>query len=172
MPESNHHAHAIKKGRERLGLSQRELARKLGVARGTISNWESGRSSPSRESLETLEQAIGPMVLNGPPDTTKDDGAEGIGKLKDFDPYKETEIPRKPGIYVFYDISERPVYVGESKQIATRIGQHSEKFWFKPPIVQSASYIEVQDEELRRQLEQALIKFLKRNAVINKAGKG
>jgi hypothetical protein len=44
-----------------------------------------------------------------------------------------------------------------------------EPFWFKAPIVQYASYIEVKDKHLRHQLEQVMIKFLKSNAVINKA---
>jgi DNA-binding transcriptional regulator YiaG len=40
--------------RERLGLTQRELADRLGVSVNTISNWETGRSSPRRRSLEML----------------------------------------------------------------------------------------------------------------------
>ena len=35
---------AIKQHRDRLGLTQRELANRLGVTENTIANWESGRS--------------------------------------------------------------------------------------------------------------------------------
>lgn len=161
---------AIKNGRNRLGLSQAQLGERIGVGQGAIYNWESGKGAPNPSNLKLLEQIIGPIALQEAPNTTEDDGVDGIGNLEDFDPYNKEEIPDLPGVYVFYDISQRPVYVGESQRIATRIDQHRDKFWFRPPILQSASYIEVRDQRLRRQLEQALIKFLKSNAVINKVG--
>lgn len=40
--------------RQRLDITQRELADRLGVSVNTISNWETGRSSPRRRSLEML----------------------------------------------------------------------------------------------------------------------
>jgi hypothetical protein len=49
-----------------------------------------------------------------------------------------------------------------------RVGDHNEKFWFKYPIVSNAAYVEITDENLRHQIEQILIGFLKSNAVINK----
>jgi hypothetical protein len=69
---------------------------------------------------------------------------------------------------VFYDISGRPIYVGKATNIADRVGDHKEKFWFRQPIVQTAAYIEIRDKTLRDQLETVLIQFLKNNAVINK----
>ena len=48
------------------------------------------------------------------------------------------------------------------------LGTHFDKFWFKDPIVKYGSYIDVKDQKLCHQLEQAMIKFLKSNAVINK----
>ena len=93
----------------------------------------------------------------------------GVGRLTDFNPHDEDDFPTEPGVYVFYDISERPVYIGESGNIRSRIrGSHFEKFWYKRPIVEKASYVRVDDEKLRRQLEDTLIKFLKSNAVINR----
>ncbi len=71
-------------------------------------------------------------------------------------------------VYVFYDVSDRPVYIGESQNIGTRVGTHEDKFWFKFPIVSNAAYVEIKDKDLRHQVEQVLIKFLKSNAVINK----
>jgi hypothetical protein len=55
-----------------------------------------------------------------------------------------------------------------TKNISARLGVHFNMFWFRDPIVRYGSYIEVKDQKLCRQLEQALIKFLKTNAVINK----
>lgn len=52
--------------------------------------------------------------------------------------------------------------------IADRLGDHGEKFWFKSPIVQTAAYIEISNKILRLQVETVLIQFLKNNAVINK----
>jgi len=88
--------------------------------------------------------------------------------LTDFDPHDDDDLPEVAGIYVFYDVSDRPVYVGKAQNIAKRVGDHSEKFWFKYPIVSHAAYIEIVDKELRHQVEQILIGFLKSNAVINK----
>jgi transcriptional regulator with XRE-family HTH domain len=42
-----------------LGLSQKALAGELGVTQPTISNWESGRTSPSREQEERLGEVLG-----------------------------------------------------------------------------------------------------------------
>lgn len=38
----------LRKFREHLGLSQRELARRLGVARATVTRWENGTRNPSK----------------------------------------------------------------------------------------------------------------------------
>jgi excinuclease UvrABC nuclease subunit len=91
-----------------------------------------------------------------------------MGSLEDFDPHDDEDLPTEPGIYVLYDISQRPVYVGEGKNVRKRIRDHQEKFWFKRPIVETASWIRVADDTLRLQIETLMIKFLKSNAVINK----
>ena len=86
----------------------------------------------------------------------------------DFDPYDAKEIPNKPGVYVLYDISQRPIYVGKANKISGRLHDHSSRFWFKRPLVETGAYIEISNEELRDQIETVLIQFLKNNAVINK----
>jgi excinuclease UvrABC nuclease subunit len=91
-----------------------------------------------------------------------------VGTLADFDPHEEGEFPSEPGIYVLYDISERPIYVGESDDIARRLRQHGDKFWYKSPIVEAGAYVRIDDQQLRRQVEATMIKFLKSNAVINR----
>ena len=60
--------------------------------------------------------------------------------------------------------------MGMGDIIADRIRDHVEKFWFKQPIVERASFIPVKDKKLRKQIETVLIKFLKKNAIINKQG--
>ena len=60
------------------------------------------------------------------------------------------------------------IYVGQATNIADRIQDHLDKFWFKRPIVELGAYIEINDKKLRNQVETVLIQFLKKNAVINK----
>jgi transcriptional regulator with XRE-family HTH domain len=49
---------AIRKVRERLGLTQEEFARALNVSQSTVQNWESGRTRPHRGTLARIE-AVG-----------------------------------------------------------------------------------------------------------------
>lgn len=49
---------AIKRARERLRLSQKELAARIGVNVKTVDNWENGRTSP-KSSLGALEDVLG-----------------------------------------------------------------------------------------------------------------
>ena len=45
----------VKRLRQRLGLSQQQLAERLGVTLGSISRWELGKSGPIKPYLERLE---------------------------------------------------------------------------------------------------------------------
>lgn len=79
-----------------------------------------------------------------------------------------SDHPTDPGIYVLYDISQRPIYVGQGKNVKKRMKAHAKTKWFIPEIVDSASWIRVEDCDLRKQIEELLIRFLKSNAIINK----
>lgn len=100
--------------------------------------------------------------------TEREAEATDLGSLIDFNPHDDEERPPDPGVYVFYDVSQRPVYVGESSNIRMRVRGHVEKFWFKRPIVESAAYIRISDQKLGEQIEQIWIRFLKSNAVMNR----
>jgi hypothetical protein len=95
-------------------------------------------------------------------------GSKSIGELTEFDPYDSERLPTIAGIYVLYDICQRPLYVGQGGSIDRRLRVHHDKFWFKSPIVESAAYVRIDDRLLRESVETLLIKFLKSNAVINK----
>ena len=60
----------LKSARHSAGLTQRQLAEKLGVANGTVQQWELGIRVPRYETLEKLEQilhiALVPSNLNPP----------------------------------------------------------------------------------------------------------
>lgn len=160
----------LKKARIAKALSVPELANKSGLTPPAIYRIEAGTTRNLRDTTrKQLEQALGIQI---PGDTAEEVAqeakVEGLGSLEDFDPHNDGERPREPGIYVFYDISDRPVYVGEGDDVRSRILDHAEKFWFKRPIVEYASWIKVADRKLRKQTETLLIKFLKSNAVLNK----
>ncbi|MGC9983433.1 MAG: helix-turn-helix domain-containing protein [Polyangia bacterium] len=152
------------------GLSVAELASKAGISRPAVYNIESGHiENPRPETVRRLEQALGKEL---PAETKKEIRAEatveGVGEFVEFDPNDKNDWPDMSGIYVFYDISGRPIYVGQGSNIKRRIQDHEQKFWFKSPIVETAACIEVKDDSLREKIETILIRFLKRNAVINK----
>lgn len=48
----------IARRRQALGMRQEDLARRLGVSRGAVANWESGKHFPARKQ-GAVEQALG-----------------------------------------------------------------------------------------------------------------
>lgn len=160
----------LTKARLEKGWSVPELAHAAGLTPPGVYRIESGVTRNVRETTrKKLERALEVLI---PEDTAKEVSEEadvqGLGAFEDFDPHLDSDRPPEPGIYVLYDISERPIYVGEGGNVRKRIKDHEDKFWFKRPIVESASWIKVEDATLRNQIETILIKFLKSNAVINK----
>ncbi len=159
----------LKKERISKGLSIPELADKSGLTPPAIYRIEGGQTRNLRETTrKKLERVLGKMPAETIDEAAQETEIAGLGSMEDFDPHSDDERPARAGIYVLYDISERPIYVGEGRDVKKRIKDHEEKFWFKRPIVQSASWIAIADDELRRKVETILIKFLKSNAVINK----
>lgn len=160
----------LAKARLAKGWSIPELAYHADLTPPAVYRIESGVTRNLREATrQKLEKALGSQV---PEDTAAEVAEEakvqGLGSLEDFDPHADSERPTEPGIYVLYDISERPIYVGEGKNVRRRLKDHEDKFWFKRPIVETASWIRISDDMLRGQIETLMIKFLKSNAVINK----
>jgi len=160
----------LERTRQDAGLSVPELAEKCHVSAPAIYNIESGRSPNPRQSTRAkLERALNQATPRDIVEVAEESGQiEGLGTLEDFNPHDTDDRPKAPGVYVFYDISDRPIYVGQAGDIAKRVKDHEDKFWFKDPVVSNAAYVEIRDMPLRRQVEQVLIKFLKSNAVINK----
>jgi transcriptional regulator with XRE-family HTH domain len=147
-----------------------ELADSSGVTPPTIYAIESGRiGNPRRKTVELLEKALGEKFPSDAAEELAEDAKiEGLGELINFNPYSEDEIPTGPGVYVFYDLSSRPMYVGQSEDMKRRIREHKDKFWFKAPIVEIGAYVSISDNRLRRQVETLLVRFLKSNAVLNR----
>lgn len=57
-------AQLLRSARRRAGLSTRELARRAGTSHATVSAYETGRKSPSIDTLDRLLRAAG-FVLEG-----------------------------------------------------------------------------------------------------------
>jgi hypothetical protein len=103
----------------------------------------------------------------------EDSEIEGFGEFVDFDPHGDkSRWPTGGGVYVFYDVSSRPVYVGETGDLHRRMkdyfSPHRRMWWVSQPIVETASFIPVEDTKARKRLEKILIRFLKSNAVMNR----
>ncbi len=58
-------AEAVRGVRDRLGLTQQELAGRLGVALPTVSRWENGRHRPSKLALAKIEGLLDEMGEEG-----------------------------------------------------------------------------------------------------------
>jgi len=158
--------------RNERGWTVADLAREAELSLPAVYNIESGRiTNPRERTRKALERALGAQLAVAiEREMTASSGipGTGVGPFTDFDPYVEDELPVVAGVYVFYDISDRPIYVGKSENIGKRVKTYSEKFWFRKPIVEKAAYVQVEDENLRAQIEVILIRFLKSNAVLNK----
>lgn len=89
----------------------------------------------------------------------------------DFTPGDLETVPEEPGIYVFYDITDRPVYVGKSNDnVRRRVKDHSSRFWFKEPLVVRGAFLHVPDVDACKKIEMILIKFLGKHALLNQKG--
>ncbi len=162
----------LSKTRQQTGMTVAQLGEKSGLSMPTIYGIEAGRAeNPRQRTITLLEGALGKKFESEFQEEVRQASTiEGIGEFQDFDPYSQDDWPGEAGVYVFYDIAGRPIYVGMADDISDRMRGHHDKFWFKQPIVQGAAYIPVKDKKLRKQIETVLIKFLKNNAILNKQG--
>ena len=103
----------LRKARSSAGMSVPELAETSGLSAMAVYNIESGRIlNPRSETKARLARALKKDV---PPEVNEEakeeQEIEGLGSLTDFDPHDKNDRPSGPGVYVFYDVSDRPVYV-------------------------------------------------------------
>lgn len=160
----------LNRSRIEKGFSVPELAERAQLSGQAIYNIEAGRiENPRQATVQKLERALGVQIPTEAKDEIREEATiKGVGELVGFDPHDDDDLPSVPGIYVLYDISERPIYVGQGGDIKKRIRDHRDKFWFKSPIVETGAFVKIEDKVLREKVETLMIRFLKSNAVINK----
>lgn len=109
-------------------LTVGELAVKADVSSPTVYNLLSGRAqNPHPRTISAIEKVL-ESKFEFEDETQKASEIAGIGQLIDFDPYDKKEIPERPGVYVLYDISQRPIYVGKALKISVRLSDHRTRF--------------------------------------------
>jgi len=54
----------ITRARKAAGLTQSELARRIGVSRSQLCDWEAGRRHPKIENLEKIADALGVEMIS------------------------------------------------------------------------------------------------------------
>ena len=79
----------LREARKRAGLTQRQLAERLGVAQPQVARWESGRAAPSFERLKAVLAVCGldVEISLAPRD---EDTVDNARKLNTFDGEKWT----------------------------------------------------------------------------------
>lgn len=164
----------VREQRVRQGLTQQELAKKAGISNLTVSFIENHQTeSPRQGTMDAMKNVLGELP-KGVRTEVVESADWGFGEFQGPFPFKEWEKNidgDTSGIYIFYDISKHPVYIGESKNIRKRILDHDREFWFKPPIVSTIGYMVVKDEGVRAKLEAAMIKIAGETAILNKQNK-
>lgn len=162
---------------KRRNMTLQELSDKSGVTMTTISLIQTGKiQRPQRKTIDKIEGVLkaGPKVKDqAPPEeppelssTTSEKLA--IGVWQDFVIEDVDSWPTSPGVYILYDVSKRPTYVGKSQNIRNRLREHKRQKWWVDETVVTAAYIEVKDVNLRSRLEEILITFANGNILVNK----
>ena len=113
----------LREQRTSAGMSVPELAKKAKVSVPAVYNIESGKiqnpQTATREKLaEALQAKVPDQVVQ---ETLSSQSVSGLGALTDFQPNEPKEWPSCAGVYVLYDVSQRPIYVNKAENISGRL---------------------------------------------------
>jgi transcriptional regulator with XRE-family HTH domain len=163
----------LRKEMETKGVSIGHLSEKTKITYTGIWNIVKGNTASPR--LETREKLAAALEENIPYDVQAQIKEETTPipnfDWVDFTPSDLETVPQSGGVYVFYDITDRPVYVGKSStNVRTRVKDHQTRFWFKAPLVVRGSFLAEPNPELCLRIETILIKFLGKHALLNVKG--
>ncbi len=95
---SNSTAEEIRSIRKKNGLNQKEFAEKLGVSSGTVSNWETGSTSPRPGRLEEIRNLDVEEETEGENDTDLGFSAEYIKELREKHDLTQSELADEIGV--------------------------------------------------------------------------
>jgi transcriptional regulator with XRE-family HTH domain/predicted GIY-YIG superfamily endonuclease len=160
--------------REEKGLSRYELARQAGLTATTIYFIESGKvTNPQDATKDKIYKVLGKQPPKQHVTMRKHPTYNGKN-VHGFNVTDQSDWPAEGsmGVYVLYDKTHRPIYVGRSKHIGHRLIEHRDhepkEFdkWFDATAVYGA-YIEVADEKSQVELEWVMIRFLKDSLLFN-----
>ncbi len=133
--------------RKRARISTAHLARLAGCSEEAIVRYESGVPLP-KKSTDQIREALRPRIS---PASTPQKKQPGIGKFARVDPESWQDLPTTPGVLILFDLSERPIYVGESTNLRDLVRAGRKLQWFSYPLVTKIGYSEVEDDNLRHQ---------------------
>ena len=159
---------------EAKSLSGTQLSKLAGCHNTTISAILNRRiENPSNEMMEkirtALQEEIPLVVTNDLNEKKKFDNKQDV--WDDFNPHDHDSIPNKPGVYALFSPTNIVLYVGKAQNVRSRIASHREKKWFLQDIIEYGMLFYSDDENERKKIEDILIKFLRTNAWLNKAGR-
>jgi len=155
------------------GLTIPDMVAKTGITYAGIYNIVKGKTkSPRPETRAKLAEALGQIVPTTIEEEIEAEATSIPGfTWTDFTPSDLGTVPAEGGVYVFYDITDRPVYVGKSdKNVRNRVKDHQTRFWFKAPLVVRGAFLKIDDADLCTKIETILIKFLGKHALLNVKG--
>lgn len=84
--------------RKKNGLSQEQLAEKIGISRQTVSNWERGIATPDVETLNLISKLFDEdlsVMING--------GNSGRGNVRGKTPYRSALLITDTGVKISVD---------------------------------------------------------------------
>jgi transcriptional regulator with XRE-family HTH domain len=159
---------------EAKSLNRNQLAKLAGCHHTTLTAILNRRiENPSNEMMEKLRNALDEEIPQKVADIIK---KKKIFENKqdvwdDFNPHDHDSIPNKPGVYALFSPTNVVMYVGKAQNVRSRIASHREKKWFLEDIIEYGMLFYSDDPDDRTRIEDILIKFLRSNAWLNKAGR-
>jgi transcriptional regulator with XRE-family HTH domain len=102
----------IKKSRNKVGISQSELARRLEVAPSAVSHWEANRKTPEVKTLNRIAEVLDTTIsyLTGEPSIEEEKAKVDITELEKMDLFykgkKLSPIHKKALLGIYMDLLE------------------------------------------------------------------
>ncbi len=102
-------------------------------------------------------------------DLDEEANLEGGKELSEFLPWDDSTVASTKCVYVYYDRTDRPIYIGQTNDLRRRNREHQENDkWFFRRLVERGAYIVIPTKTERDRIEKLLIHFLGRNTMFNK----